>query len=167
MKHFVRVFWNICTFRAGPQVLPASRLLLALALGAHWLVGIAHSAFTFTLPVSLLAALLGTATVVALIHSILTLRGHSARSVQTLTAVAGSEVLLGVLALPVTVMLYGGGDQSVAALLMLLLMAWNLAVVAHILRHALDVPLSAGVGFALIYTVVSYGLVDLALARGG
>ena len=64
-------------------------------------------------------------------------------------------------------MLYGGGDQSVAALLMVLLMAWNLAVVAHILRHALEVPLSAGVGFALIYTVVSYGLVDFALARGG
>lgn len=168
VKHLAKVFWNICIFRTGPQALPASRFLLVLALSAHWLIGVANGVFSFSVPIALLAALLGTATVVAVIHTILTLRGRPARAMQTLTAVAGSEVLLGVIALPVTVMYYGGGDQSVAALLILTLMAWNLAVVAHILRHALEIPLSAGVGFALIYTVVSYGMVDLlVLAHGG
>ena len=69
----------------------------------------------------------------------------NARLPQTLTALAGTGILFTVLALPAMVSLdnlnSSGGDASVPALLLLVLIFWNLAVIVHIMRQALVVPL--------------------------
>jgi len=95
---------------------------------------------------------------VVLTSSLLYFTKYSARIIQTLTALAGTNSLLGILIIPVLFWLeqigLNEGDTSLPVLLLLGLIVWNLAVSAHILRHALAVPFF--IGFFL--TVVMYFL---------
>ncbi len=87
------------------------------------------------------------------------LLNKTARIGQTLTALAGSGALLGLLALPVIRVLFEGQDGSgvppFAAMVWLILFGWSLLVVAHIMRHALSVAFAVGLGVAVLYTLVA------------
>ncbi len=68
---------------------------------------------------------------------------------------------MGLLALPVMTWIVGQGpegDIQLPSLLLLVLMAWSIAIMAHILRHALDVPVWVGALGALGYTFLSWTL---------
>jgi len=159
----VRLFAAICLLRAAPQDLPASRILLGVTLGLYLL-------FTWLLAIpaygqarAVWLALLDTALLVAFIQVLLFLLARGPRILQTLTAMAGSGSLLGLLALPLV--LWGQPSQmeeQVSGLLLyawLLLLVWNLLVAGHILRHALSTSLGIGVGVALLYALFSMQLV--------
>jgi hypothetical protein len=77
----------------------------------------------------------------------------TARSTQTITALAGTGSFFGLISLPILSWLQGiPEDQpSLAGLFLLGLVVWNIAVVGNILRGALDVPLWAGVGISVLY----------------
>jgi len=155
----VRLFAAICLLRAAPQDLPASRMLLVIAFGFYllfaWLLAIPAYGQARAVPL----ALLDVALLIAFIPAVLYLRSRGARILQTLTAMAGSGSLLGLLALPLV--LWGQPSQAeeqVSGLLLyvwLLLLVWNLLVAGHILRHALSTSLGIGVGVALLYALFS------------
>ncbi len=163
MMQLVRLFAAICLLRAAPQDLPASRALLGFTLGLYllfaWLLAIPAYGEARALQV----ALLDTALLVVFIQSLLFLLSRSARILQTLTAMAGSGCLLGLLALPLVV--WGQPSQAeeqVSGLLLyawLLLLVWNLLVAGHILRHALSTSLGIGTGVSLLYALFSMQLV--------
>lgn len=162
METLIRALVAIALLRRGPQTLPASTFLLYLALAAHWGTGVLLGLFSLPPAMALLSALAGTLVMVALVHGLLLLHRLHARVTQTLTALAGCEVLLGLLALPLTLLFYaGGGMAELAALLSLLLLGWNVAVAAHIFRHALNVSVGMGVLFAIGYTLISMSLSGL------
>lgn len=162
METLFRAIGSIILLRQGPQVLPASGFLLSLALGAHWGTGVLLGLFSLSPGLALLSALAGTLIMVALVHGLLLLHGLHSRATQTLSALAGCEVLLGLLALPLTALFFaGGGMAELATLLSLLLLGWNIAVAAHIFRHALGVSMGMGVLFAIGYTLISIGLSSL------
>jgi hypothetical protein len=160
----VRLFAAICLLRAAPQDLPASRMLLGVALGLYllfaWLLAIPAYGQARAMPLALLDAAL----LIAFIQTVLYLRSRGARILQTLTAMAGSGSLLGLLALPLV--LWGQPSQAegqVGGLLLylwLLLLVWNLLVAGHILRHALSTSLGIGVGVALLYALFSMQCVN-------
>jgi len=159
MSALVRVFWQIALLRKGPQTLPASRELLWLLLSAHWLIGVILVIDTFPLDRALLSGLVGTLIMVALVHGLLIMYRQHNRVTQTLGALAGCEVLLGLFMLPLLMLLYmGGGLQDLAAMLWLLLLGWNITIAAHIFRHALGITLGMGFLFAVVYIVVSISL---------
>lgn len=162
MEALFRAFASIALLRRGPQILPASKALLALILAAHLGTGVLLGLFGLPPAMALLSALAGTLIMVALVHGLLMLHRLHARVTQTLTALAGCEVLLGLLVLPLSALYYaGGGAAELAALLSLLLLAWNVAVAAHIFRHALNVSVGMGVMFAIGYTLISLSLSGL------
>ena len=107
--------------------------------------------------------LLDSALLVVFIQSLLLLLQRNARILQTLTAMAGSGCLLGLIALPLV--LWGQpseAEEQVSGLLLyawLLLLVWNLLVAGHILRHALSTSLAIGIGVALLYALFSMQLV--------
>jgi hypothetical protein len=107
--------------------------------------------------------LLDTALLIVFIQALLYLLSRGTRILQTLTAMAGSGSLLGLVALPLV--LWGQPSQAeeqVSGLLLyawLLLLLWNLLVAGHILRHALSTSLGIGVGVALLYALFSMQLV--------
>jgi hypothetical protein len=159
MSALVKVFWQIALLRKGPQTLPASRELLWLLLAAHWLIGVILVIDTLSLGRALLSGLLGTLIMVALVHGLLITHRHHNRVTQTLSALAGCEVLLGLFMLLLLVMLHmGSGMQDLVSILWLLLLGWNIAIAAHIFRNALEVTLGMGILFAMGYIIISISL---------
>ncbi|HYQ71445.1 MAG TPA: hypothetical protein VET88_05890, partial [Gammaproteobacteria bacterium] len=160
--HLLRLFAAICLLRAGPQDLPASRLLLRLALGCYLLFAWLLAIPAYGQGRAVLVALFDVLLLVVFVQVLLYLLARSARIPQTLIAMAGSGSLLGLLALPLV--LWGQPSQAgeqVSGLLLyawLLLLCWNLLVAGHILRHALSTSLGIGTGVALLYALFSMQL---------
>lgn len=160
MQALIETFWSIMRLRAGPQILPASNFLLAPILLLHWAVGVGLGAFSLAPGMALASALAGTVMVVIFVHALLGLRGLRARAIQTLTALAGCEVLLGALAIPLTAWFFAvpEAQRALPGLLSLLVLGWNIALAGHIFRHALGISSSMGLVAALGYILVSFAL---------
>lgn len=73
---------------------------------------------------------------------------------QTVTALMGSGAFIGAMVLVLLVVM-----PQLPALLRLLVFFWNLAVIGHILRHAMDIHPVAGFIIAIGYAVVIIQLV--------
>ena len=156
MVKLLNLFVDICLLRAGPQDLPAARVLL-------WLTG-AASLITGTLVIvqglgglgrALLAQLLDLALMLGLLRAALTATGRGGRFLQTATALFGSSTLLNLVIM--SLQLTMGQDASsspfgeLAALFSLLLIVWAVLVMGHILRHAFEIRLAAANLVALGY----------------
>ena len=165
MSRLLTIWLDICLLRAGPQDLPVSQVLLGLTLVSYTLVSTLLSLPGYPAFTSLQIALTDLVLLVAFAGSVLYLTGNMARFNQTLSALAGAGTLLGLLALPLVQSLYLAEDAeqiSIAVLMFwLLLMGWNLLVVAHIIRHALSVILPIAVGIAVLYTMVAMQLITM------
>ncbi|MFT5172433.1 MAG: hypothetical protein ACI8W7_000597 [Gammaproteobacteria bacterium] len=163
MYALLHPFVQIALLRCKPQDLPASTLLLKLALSAHVVLGVFMFTSRLALPQALLAGAVSTLVMCVLVASLLFANRRSARIVQTLTAMAGSDVVVGIAALPVTSWLQapldGASASGLTALLFLLLVAWNLIVAGHVLRHALSSPLPLGVVLALVLYMISVNVI--------
>lgn len=133
----------------------------------HWLLGFVLALFSYPVGLAAAAALIGTLLVVALVHGALMFTGRTHRFGQTVTAMAGTEFMLGLLALAITLWYYSGGSEGAASALALLLLGWNVVVAAHIFRHALDSTPVLGVVSALAYIMISYFVSGLFTGTGG
>lgn len=159
MAALFRVFWQIALLRRGPQTLPASRELLWLILVAHWLTGVILVIDTFSLGRALLSGLVGTLIMMAVVHGLLTLYRRHSRVTQTLAALAGCEVLLGLCTLPLLLLLdLGGGMRDLAVMFWLFLLGWNVAIAARLFRQALEVRQGVGLLFGVAYIMISISL---------
>lgn len=164
MLRLILIWFDICLLRAAPQDLPFSRELLGLAM-----VGYALVSFLLSLPayppfVAGQLALMDAALLVVFAVTALYLSGKFARLNQTLTALSGTGMLLGLFALPVIQLLSpdqsGGQPSPLAGMLWLVLFGWNLVVVAHIMRHALSADLLVAIGIAMLYTLMAMQIID-------
>lgn len=146
----------ICLLRRGPQDLPASGALLGglvLLLGALSYWSLAQMA---SVDRPLLHVGLGIGLALGFLALVLGVGGRGHRWLQSASAMLGSELLFSLLALPLVLTEPAGGG---AALALLGVWLWSLLVLAHILRHALELALPAGLLLALGYafTAVSLG----------
>ncbi len=159
MYALVNPFVQIALLRKRPQDLPGSRLLLALALGAHVVLGCAVFAFRLAPGEAVAAALVSTALLVVMVVSLLYINRVVTRATQTMTALAGADVVIGVTALPVMAWMHGNADAAQASglpgLLFLVLLFWNFAASGHVLRHALGSPFPVGIVVALVFYVLT------------
>jgi hypothetical protein len=161
MHALFNLFLDICLFRKGPQDIPPSAVLMKLCLLGYGASGFLVLLLGTPAPVALLQILLDLVLLAGLLHLVLLLNRHPGRFEQTLTALTGTGTLLGLLALPLMhwIVRQGTeGDTTLPSLLMLGLMVWSVAIIAHILRHALDTSVWAGALYALGYTVLSWTL---------
>lgn len=149
----IRLFLDICLFKKGPQDAPASAMLLKLALAAYFAVGVVLTALENPLPESVLQVLLEGAMMLAFVWASLLAAGKTGRWLQTAIAMLGTDALLSGFAIPLEVLALAAQQAGVFRLLLLLLMLWNIGVVAHILRHALSQPLAIGLSLSLIFVV--------------
>jgi hypothetical protein len=159
----VNPFVQIALLRYKPQDLPASLFLLKLTLSAHALLGVVMFTSRLSFGQAVLAGITSTLLMCALTASLLFANRRSARTLQTLTAMAGSDVVVGVAALPVTAWLHGTATGAAASglpgLLFLVLVVWNLVVAGHVLRHALSSPLPLGIVLALVLYMLSVNVI--------
>jgi len=155
-----RFFIQLAMLRRRPQDLPASVVLLVLLAVFNVLVGTANGVELFGgLRAALGANLLDLFLTMVLLFALLQFKGHVARWQQTLSAFFGLGVLAGLLMLfvrsPAEVLGIGG----FAMLLDLVLAIWLHIALGNVLRHALGVPLLAGVMIMLSYTVLAFNFI--------
>jgi len=152
-------FIQICLLRQGPQDLPLSGILLAIALIAHTVMSILLSNVSLSAASALLSGVVDTVLLVVLTGALLTVQRRHARVIQTVTALAGTGAIITLVALPVSGWLHGAdqaaGEGGFALLLLLILTGWSLAVAGHIFRHALSVPYFLGLVLAAVFYWIS------------
>ena len=159
MLAIAKPFFGICLLRLGPQDLPASPVLLGLAVAAHAGLGTLVAALYYPPLTAVAASVTGTVLIGALAYVLLSARGLLERFSQTYAAFAGTGAVLEAIALPLAAMLErgeppGATPGAAGALLTipwLGLLVWSWVVSGHILRHALAVHLTAGVGISMAF----------------
>jgi len=162
---------EICLLKSGPQDLPASSSFLGLAVTGYFLVDVLVSRLNTSLGTALAISLLDVVLMVAFTQLILRVVAKPERFTQTLSALAGTGQLLGLLALPLihglSVAQAAGEPAAGLAFAWLALLCWSLLVLGHILRHALAVNLLTGVGIGILYSLLSLVLMRVVFPAGG
>lgn len=164
--HFLRLIIDICLLRGRTQDLPTSPQLLVLAALAGALVdylSMPNREFDLgrLLFVVFQAVLFG-----AGLWLVLKLRGFPARWVQTATALFAANALFSLLLLPLmpalAEMIQAGPQATLGwqGVVMMVLSGWFLAVMARVLREAMESSLLASfaLSLALIFAVRMAGL---------
>jgi hypothetical protein len=157
MTALIHFFFNISILRAKPQSLPASPFLMISTLTAYGLISLLISLIELPVIQAFFSALVDTALLVTLAFISLWIIDTPERRLQTITALAGTGSLLQLIAWPILLWLSSVGEADNSTLLyiprwgLLLLVIWNILVIAHILRHALSVSLPITFGISVLY----------------
>jgi len=164
MKLLLQRFIDICLLRAGPQDLPASTVLLILALTAYCTAGLLLSLVNTSLANAVLLVVIDALLLAGLAYLILWIRMFTVRFRQALTALAGSGAILEFTVWPVVYWQQlsattDGPGLLVASLLLWVWLFWNIAVVGHILRHTLSTSFFNGVLLSLLYMFISISVI--------
>lgn len=157
MNALIMLVINIMRLRAAPQNLPHSWFLMTLCIGVYLLMGVVISLLDLNFGLALVSASIDTVLLIGLAWLALWIRGYKGRAVQTITAFAATGTLFELIGWPLVAYLHqvSAEDPSSLSLLLLILIIWNISVIGHILRHAIDVPMWVGTGVALLYIYTS------------
>lgn len=159
MNALIKRFWDICRLQSGPEELPASTFLLGIALVAFLFVDFLISLNQLSFGDAVMASLVEAGIMGLLPYIVLWIRLMPQRWPQTYTALLGTGTVIGVIALPLGFwqhmsMTATGQIAALPSLLLIALLVWNLVIVAHILRHALSVPMLLAGVFAGVYMYI-------------
>lgn len=155
-----RFFVELAMLRRGPQDLPASRTLLILLAALSVLIGSVNGADLFGgLRTALGANLLDLLLMMLMLFVLLQVKGHLARWQQTASAFFGLGALAGMVMLLVRVPAGALGIMELAMLADLVVAVWLHVALGGVLRHALDMPLLAGVAIVLSYTIMAFNII--------
>ena len=163
MSAVIDLFLDICLFRKGPQDAPASTLLLAIAIVAYVLVGLVLFGIEVGPTQALLQIVVEGGALLGFTYLTLLASGYRNRILQTTIAMVGTDALISTSALPLVVVALYTQEGQIAYALLLALTLWHLAVIAHILRHALSRSYSHGLVLAIAYFLGTYYLMNLVI----
>ncbi len=170
MNRLLAYFIDLCLLRAAPQDLPASGLMLGLAL-------VAQLGVTLLLILSVTAetesvlgqGLMDLGLTLLALYAALSLLGRGGRFLQAATALLGSSALIGLVSIPLLRLATGPEDSPLTvagAWLLLVMVGWGLLVAGHILRHTFELRLAQGVLIAAVFNLFSYAVVNAVFPVG-
>lgn len=156
MSLILKLFIDICLLRSNAEDVPASRTLLILSVLAYFALSFSITMFQGNLSKIVAIVMVGFILVIALAQAGLWIRSYMNRSVQTITALAGTGTIFCILLWPLLLM----GEQWIfSRYLMLLIFIWDLVVVGHILKNALSLPFWAGIGISIFYIFTYFRII--------
>jgi len=156
---FILTLLNMLRLRSAPQDVPPGWMFAGILTAAYIAQGFVADRIlgdTDGAPRSLLAIGVQFAAVALLLQA----RKLQARLPQTVTALAGTGFLFGLLSLLILSRIEPGKAQPDLALLYLILFGWSLVVDAHIYRHALSVKMNIGVLLAVLIFAVNFWILN-------
>jgi cytochrome b len=157
-----------CLLRRAPQDDPLSYSALQWSIAGYALLDLLQAGAGSDWSVAVGMTVLDILVMVLFVWAVLLLGRKSARFGQTLTALAGTGVVLSLLALPLILLAtraQGAGDPAAVVVLgWLLLLFWSIAVQAHIYRHALSTGYGTGLLLAGLHTVLIITLLEAVFA---
>lgn len=162
MNALLNLLRDLLLLRRGPQDVPYSPVLLGLLCVGVVVVDHALAATLLEGGAPTARVLFSLAILIGLPALALAMANLAARWVQTACALAATAIVFSLLALPVVL---GVGRlpadpadmtqaQFLFGMLSIVLLAWQVAVKGSIFRHALGVPLRAGVLLAIAFFAI-------------
>jgi hypothetical protein len=161
-------FIEICLFKAGPQDLPASHWLMKTAVLSYFIVSVLVNRIEYNWEMSLLTSLTDMLMMIFVTILLLKFRKLLNRYQQTITAMAATGSLIGIVGMPLLFSSKGLTEQSefIGLVMMLLVMVllWSMMVTAHIFRNALQVKPVTAVMITVAYTIANMMVVGLTMS---
>ena len=153
--------------RSGPQTLPYSYSLLLLFAAIHLLIDIVFSGREAMQWPNLLSALANILFTAGFVYVLLQLTKKMPRFVQTLLALFGIEILIGLIGAVMLLLYKIPALSALVSLMWLGLVVWNTMIAAHIFRHALDTSMLWGLALSILYIVLAYNIVVAVASLSG
>ena len=160
MNRGLSVFLDLMRLRSGPQDVAASSGLL-LGLAVFYVLQGLLTGELINEPDAAPRTFLAIAVQFAVITALLRMKSLGGRVQQTLTAMAGTGILFGLISIPLLLQFRPDTEQPGLALAYLGLFAWSLAVDGHIYRHALSIKISMGNLTAVLIFALNFVLLKL------
>ena len=165
LSTLLKAFFDICLLRKGPQDLPKSSILLSLCLILYTVLDVLLTVQTRPFTDALLVSLVDVGFLLVVTFLILSQHQHLDRMRQTITALFGTGLILGIFIFP---LVYGGVQnqyeswlQQIIVLSFLIMVIWNVVVLAHIVRHAISTSMGIGIMIAILYIWMSSLLITM------
>jgi len=164
MASVLQTFVNMLQLRAGPQDLPATDRVFFGSIIALIVVSLTVSSGMYPVRLALVRIGIDLLLQVLVVASLLHWVGRPRRFRQTFSAICGTGVMLVLLMWPLIDILQdrAPGDSLTGAATIGLfgLYGWSVAVIAHILRHALEIRMSQAVLLSLGYFIGSIVVIE-------
>ena len=161
MFDIIKLLFDICLFKKGPQDVPYSVGLLRILLVIYVAVRVLMLSIRFDMFTVLLQVMVEVFLVAGFSWTLLVLAGKRHRLYQVISAILGTDALISFFALPAVASMQLGQGGLLVFLVMLVLIGWHWAVTGHIIRNALEQSLSFGLGLAFLYLLGSYQVMAL------
>lgn len=162
MLAIVRLFWNLCLLRSGPEHMPTAGLFVAVALALNIVVSMLTALSAPAEPSALQALTLPivSAAVLALgTWLVLQLKQLTHRFSPTLAALLGADTVMTALSWPLLAVaspdMTGSGLEWLLLLGQLALVFWWVTVAGFIFSRALEIGQAQGVGVAVLVILAS------------
>ena len=162
-NNIVTLFFRVALFKTPPQELPASDKVLFVAIALSLLVGLLRYFIAGAEYYSIARVVLELLVPGVLIYLLLKVFKLPSRFAQTFAAVCGSGAIIYALALPVFPSFHAAADESqygLSVYIIILLDLWSVAVLAFILKHAVNVGFATGISLAVAVVLLTLVLVE-------
>jgi len=161
MFEVIKLLFDICLFKKGPQDLPPSIGLVRLLVVIDIIISFLMISINAGWLNALLQAIVGALLVVGFSWLMLYVDRKPERFYQTSAALLGTDALISFLALPGMASMMIGRGSLLAFTITIILMIWHWAVTGHIFRNALGQTWTFSLGLAFLYILGSYQVVAL------
>jgi len=155
----------ILLLRAGPQHLPYSLSLLAILTLFYLTSGVLVLSTAMSSGQAAANMVLDVAVLFAFSYFCLSLLKYRARFVQMVSALAGIGIAYHLLAWPLFIQIHNMQPQQqgakIAALLMLLLISWQVLVYAHVFRHSMQMSMTRALALSFGYLFLSMAAAEI------
>ena len=155
----------ILLLRAGPQHLPYSLSLFAILTLLYLASGVLVLTTAMSSAQAVANMVLDVVVLLAFSYFCLSLLKYKARFVQMVSALAGIGIVCHLLAWPLFMQLQDMQEQEqgvkIAALLMLLLISWQVLVFAHVFRHAMKMSMMRALALSFGYLFLSMAAAEI------
>jgi hypothetical protein len=161
MFDIIKLLFDICLFKKGPQDLPFSVWLLRILLVVYVSIRVLMLSIHFDWLNVLLQIIVDVFLVVVFFWVLLYLSRKLGRFYQVISAILGTDAMISFFALPGIASMETGQGGLLVFLVMLGLIGWHWAVTGHIIQNALEQNLSFSLGLAFLYLLGSYQVMAL------
>jgi len=155
----------IMFLKAGPQHLPYSVSLLAILTFLYLASGVLVLTTAMSSGQAVANMLLDIVVLYAFSYFCLSLLRFKARYVQMVSALTGLGTAYHLLAWPLFILIHNMQEQDqgvrIAALLMLLLISWQVLVFAHVFRHAMQMSMTRAIALSFGYLFLSMAAAEI------
>ena len=161
MYDIIKLLFDICLFKKGPEDVPYSVGLLRMLLVVYVVIRVLMLNIRYDMLTVLLQVTVEVLLVAGFSWTLLVLAGKWHRLCQVIAAFLGTDALISFFAVPAVASMQLGQGGLLVFLVMLVLIGWHWAVTGHIIRNALEQDLSFSLGLAFLYLLGSYRVMAL------